>query len=106
MGDPLPMFGEHDDRIRTLATDVVPRAFPWVRSLPEEGVRQFVLELVETSAVAGGLGNSAPVAHLVAAWRSTAEVHADPELLAILKRDGADSPAVPEPSAGDQGPGS
>ncbi|WP_028663064.1 hypothetical protein [Saccharomonospora halophila] len=97
---------EHDDRTRTLVTDVVPRAFPWVRFLPKEGVRQFVVELVETLEAADSLENPAPVAHLVAAWRSTAEVHADPELLAVLKRDGADSGAVPEPPAGDPGPGS
>ncbi|WP_019816624.1 hypothetical protein [Saccharomonospora saliphila] len=88
---------EHDAHTRTLVTDVVPRAFPWVRFLPKEGVRQFVVELVDTLEAAESVDNPAPVAHLVAAWRSTAEIYADPELLATLRRDGADFGAVGEP---------
>ncbi|MBN6036286.1 hypothetical protein [Amycolatopsis sp. 195334CR] len=88
---------EHDDEARSLATEVVPVAFPWVRFLPKEDVRAFVVELVETLAAAESLRNPAPVANLVAAWRHTAEVHADPELAAILQRDGDDLGLVPAP---------
>ena len=88
---------EHDDEARSLATEVVPAAFPWVRFLPKEDVRAFVVELVETLAAAESLRNPAPVANLVAAWRHTAEVHADPELAGILQRDGDDLGPVPAP---------
>ncbi|WP_043536117.1 hypothetical protein [Saccharomonospora cyanea] len=51
------------------------------------------------SAVGGAaaLDNPAHVVHVVAAWRSTASVYADPELLAALRRDGSDVGAVNEP---------
>ncbi|WP_134712673.1 hypothetical protein [Saccharomonospora xinjiangensis] len=89
----------HDDRTRTLVTEVLPHAFPWVRFLPKEAVREFVVELVETLEAAESLRNPAPVAHLVAAWRNTASVYADPELLAVLRRDGSDAGAADEPPA-------
>ncbi|UJW34823.1 hypothetical protein L3Q67_14240 [Saccharothrix sp. AJ9571] len=89
---------EHDDVARALATEVVPAAFPWVRFLPKEDVQAFVVELVETLAAAESLRNPAPVANLVAAWRHTAEVHADPALAEILQRDGEDLGPVPAPS--------
>ncbi|WP_063739996.1 hypothetical protein [Amycolatopsis jejuensis] len=73
----------------TLATEVLPAAFPWVRYLPKEDVQRFVAELVETLERADSLGNPAPVATLVAAWKQTAEVHADPELAAILGQEGS-----------------
>lgn len=81
---------KHDDQARTLATDVLPAAFPWVRYLSKAEIQAFVVELVDTMERAESLGNPAPVAHLVAAWKHTAEVYADPELAAILKQDGED----------------
>ncbi|OQO90226.1 hypothetical protein B1813_17485 [Saccharomonospora piscinae] len=88
---------EHDDRARTLVTDILPKAYPWVRFLPKDALREFVVELVDTLEAAASLDNPAPVAHLVAAWRSTAEAYADPELLAALRREGDDFGAVAEP---------
>jgi hypothetical protein len=44
------------------------------------------------------LDSSAPVAQLIIAWQHTAEVHADPELLAVLTSDsGEDYGPVPAP---------
>lgn len=91
---------QHDDRTRTLVTEVIPVAFPWVRFLPKTGLQEFVVELLDTLEAAESLGNPAPVAHLIAAWRSTAEVYADPELLAALRNDSRDDLGlVPEPAA-------
>ncbi|MGH3517398.1 MAG: hypothetical protein ACRDQ7_08280 [Haloechinothrix sp.] len=90
---------QHDDRVRTLVTDVVPKVFPWVRFLPKEDVRTFVVELVDALEGADALDNPAPAAQVIAAWRHTAEVHADPELLSILTSDGEDLGAVPESAA-------
>jgi len=55
-----------------------------MRHLPEAELRLFVQELLET-----GDSSDAAVSQLVAEWRHTAEVHADPELCEILQRDSA-----------------
>jgi hypothetical protein len=88
-----------DDAALSLLVDVVPEAFPWVRFLPTEEVRAFVLELVETLRAADTLENPAPVIQVISAWQSTAEIHADPELAEILSTDGDDYGPVPQPSA-------
>lgn len=89
----------HDDAARSLLVDIVPEAFPWVRFLPTEEVRAFVLELVETLRAADALDNPAPVVQVISAWKSTAEIHADPELAEILSADGGDFGPVPDPTA-------
>jgi hypothetical protein len=88
---------KHDDRARALATEVVPEAFPWVRFLPADDVRTFVMELVDALAGGEALDNFAPVAQVVTAWRHTAEIHADPDLRRALRQDGDDLGPVPEP---------
>lgn len=90
---------QHSESVRDLVTDVMPKAFPWVRFLPREDMRAFVVELVETLEAADSLGTPAPVTQLISAWQHTAEVHADPRLLAILQQDGEDPGDVPEPGA-------
>lgn len=75
---------KHDDASRALLLDTVPEAFPWVRFLPPESVRAFVVELVEVLRAAESIDNLAAVATSIAAWQHTAEVYADPELLAVL----------------------
>jgi hypothetical protein len=89
---------KHNDAARALATEVLPAAFPWVRYLSKDEMQSFVVEFVDVLERAESLGNPAPVARLVAAWRHTAEIHADPELAAILKQDGDDFGAVPAPA--------
>jgi hypothetical protein len=85
---------KHNNQAVTLATHVLPVAFPWVRYLSKSDVHAFVVELVDTLERAESLGNPAPVAHLVAAWKHTAEIHADPELAKILQQDGGDFGSV------------
>jgi hypothetical protein len=63
-----------------MLTRVFPDAFPWVRFLPEKEVREFLLEFMETARAASDLGTMAPLAPVVAAWKSTAEIYADPDL--------------------------
>ena len=50
-------------------------------------MRAFVVELVGTLRAVEDLGTKAPVAQVIVEWQHTAEVYADPELLAILQRD-------------------
>jgi Family of unknown function (DUF6247) len=92
-----------DPMVMTLAVQVLPTVFPWVRHLPEDARQEFAAEWLEALNTAGELDNGAAVEGLVASWRSTAEVYADPELFAILTRehDGTDygpvlPPDVPE----------
>jgi hypothetical protein len=84
--------------VLTMAVHVLPAVFPWVRHLPEEARQEFAAEWLETLTAAAAMGNNAAVVGTVAAWRSTAEIYADPELFAILTKphDGTDyGPAIP-----------
>ena len=63
--------------------------FQFCRDLPddpEEDVSAFMAELASVVRGAADLDNFAPVAVLLAQWRHTAEVHADPALLEIVER--------------------
>lgn len=90
---------QRDEAARSLLVDVVPEAFPWVRFLPTQDVRAFVLELVETLRAADALDNPAPVVQVIAAWQHTAEVHADPDLAARIHLLEGDLGPVPAPAA-------
>lgn len=70
-----------------LLTKVFPEAFPWVRFLPEAAVREFLVEFVETARASTDLGLVAPISTVIAAWKSTAEVYADPDLYERLTKD-------------------
>lgn len=76
----------------------LPDVFPWVRFLPTEDVRTFLVELVETVRASADLGNMAAIVPVVAAWKATAEIHSDPELLkaATAQLDDTDHGLVPE----------
>ncbi|WP_245865287.1 hypothetical protein [Prauserella marina] len=90
---------QKDDRVRTLATEVLPTVFPWVRFLPKPDVQAFVVELMDVLEAAESLGNPAPVAHVIAMWKNTAGVYADPEVLAVLKKRGDDLGEVAAPDS-------
>jgi hypothetical protein len=96
---------KHDSGVRALVTDVIPEGFRWVRFLPAESVREFVVDLVETLRAVDDLDTTAPVAQVIIEWKHTAEIYADPELLAILTRDlGEDYGPVPRPEVGEWAP--
>jgi hypothetical protein len=77
--------------------EVLPEVFPWVAFLPVDDRRQFLEELVTTVRAAEDLEILAPVAQLITEWRHTAEVYADPTVLAVLSQDADDFGAVPAP---------
>lgn len=68
-----------------ILTSVFPEAFPWVRFLPPEAVQEFLVEFMDTARAASDLGTVSPLVPLIASWKSTAEVYADPELAAQLR---------------------
>jgi hypothetical protein len=88
---------KHDPGARALLLSL-PDVFPWVRFLPTDEVRAFLVELVETIRACADLGNMAAIAPVVAAWQGTAEIYSDPELLkaATAPLDGTDYGDVPE----------
>jgi hypothetical protein len=87
-----------DPMVMTLAVQVLPAVFPWVRHLPEDAWGEFAAEWLDSLGAAGELNNNSAVEAVVAAWQHTAEIYADPELFAILTRehDGTDyGPVLP-----------
>lgn len=81
--------------------EVLPEALPWVVFLPADDVSVFLTELVSVGRGAADLDNLAPVAVLLAQWRHTAEVHADPALRELISREPeGDLGPVPIPEPG------
>jgi hypothetical protein len=76
----------------------LPSVFPWVRFLPRDDVRAFLVELVDTLHACADLGNIAALIPVIAAWQSTAEIYSDPELrkAATQPLDGTDYGEVPD----------
>lgn len=77
-----------------LLRQVLPSVLAWTRFLPPAAIDELAAEFVETTQAAAAVNNMAPISQLLAEWRHTAEVYADPELHAILSR----------PHEGDHGP--
>jgi predicted deacetylase len=91
---------QHDPQAVNRLAEVAPTAFPWVRFLPPGDVTDFVSELVETLQAADGLDqNPAPVLQVIDEWRNTAAIHADPDLLELLRTDEGDLGPVPDPTS-------
>ena len=88
---------KNDDGARALLLSLAD-VFPWVQFLPQDDVRAFLVELVDTLRAAASVGNLAALEPVVAAWQATAEIYSDPELLsaAMASLDGEDyGPAKP-----------
>jgi hypothetical protein len=67
-------------------SDAAEEAFPWVGFLPAADRGEFLSDLTRTLVAASDLDNYAPVGQLLAEWRATAEIHADPGLARRLRR--------------------
>ncbi|MGH3685780.1 MAG: hypothetical protein ACRDRU_00020 [Pseudonocardiaceae bacterium] len=63
---------------------LLPEVLPWARFLPTADRHILVQEFIDVTEAATSVGNVSPIAQLLAEWRHTAEVHADPELCALL----------------------
>jgi hypothetical protein len=92
--------------VRSEPLDVARRALrealPWATFLPEADLDQMLDELVDVAQGAAALDNLSPVAVLLAQWRHTAEVYADPVLHDRITREPeGDFGQVPVP--GDDG---
>ncbi|WP_019629757.1 hypothetical protein [Actinomadura atramentaria] len=83
----------HDAGARSVLL-AMPDVFPWVRHLSTEEVRAFTVELVDALSDAAELSLDASAHEVIAGWRATARIKADPEQHADAIR----------PTSGDFGP--
>ncbi|WP_260615674.1 hypothetical protein [Microbispora sp. KK1-11] len=67
----------HDPTARALVI-AMPEVFPWGRHLTSDEVRSFTLELVEALSDAAELDVDATTQEVIAGWRATARIKADP----------------------------
>ena len=74
----------------SLVRELLPTVLPWVRFLPPADAEQMADEFVSVAEAASSVGNTAPLSQLVAEWRHTAEIHADPDLQRILSTPSTD----------------
>ena len=84
---------KHDSTARALVL-AMPEVFPWVRHLSPEELRAFTLELVEALSDAAELDVDVTTQEVIAGWRATARIKADPERYAEARK----------PTVGDFGP--
>ena len=67
-------------------TDVLAREYPWMRFLPPDAREQFTREFFDSVTAGASVGNLSELDAILHAWKSTAQIYADPELAADLKR--------------------
>ncbi len=67
-----------------LLEELLPEVLPWIRFLPAADLSILVQEFIDVTEAAASVDNVAPIAQLLLEWRHTAEVHADPQLHALL----------------------
>jgi hypothetical protein len=81
------------------ASDLVAEELPWLRWLPAKERGACVAELLGDLAAGAETGTLEPFGRTLAAWRSTAEVWADPELARrLLTPQAGDGPEILRPT--------
>ena len=83
-----------------LAEALRPR-LPWTRFLPAPTLEDFGREFADTLEACASVGNMNRIAEVLADWKATAEIYADPSLASDLRRPlpGSDK-RVPRPASG------
>lgn len=74
---------EHDEEA---AISAVVREFAWASILWPSEANEFAVDYLAALRVSASLGNYANVSTVVHAWKSSAEIKSDPELLARIER--------------------
>ena len=59
-------------------------SLPWTSFLPDDECEEFFDALTSTAAAFADVDSFKPLAHLIAGWRATAEVHANQALAELL----------------------
>ena len=78
---------------------VMTATFPWSKFLDDDDLREFASELSDTIRAAADIENLAPVTTVITAWRHSAEVHADPDLVRVLTQPADDHGVINAPEA-------
>ena len=78
---------------------VMTATFAWSRFLDGDDLREFAGELAGTIRAAADLDNLAPVTTVITAWKNSAEVYADPDLVRTLTQPAEDYGVIPAPGA-------
>ncbi|WP_214105294.1 hypothetical protein [Acrocarpospora catenulata] len=76
---------KHDPTARALVI-AMPEVFPWARHLTSDELRAFTLELVEALSDAAELDVDANIQEVIAGWRATARIKADPSHYAQARK--------------------
>jgi hypothetical protein len=76
---------------------VMRAAFAWSTFLDDEDLRDFANELTNAMRAAAELNNFAPTATVIAAWRHSAEILADPGLTEAVTRPATDHGVISPP---------
>lgn len=99
LADALRALDPHD--IERRLASVLSRRLPWLRLLPADVLAEFVREFAETLEACASVGEMSRLQDVLADWKSTASIYADPALTADLRRPlpGTSIP-VPRPRAG------
>lgn len=93
--------------LRTLLGHMAPAAaaaalvdeFSWADVLPEQDRTQFVADFVRAFQASADMGQWAPLAQMVREWKTTAAIHADPDLVKQLSGSlNDDFGPVPDPT--------
>jgi hypothetical protein len=73
----------HDDG-QDLIRRALPEVLPWMRFLPSDDADLLATEFAQVAEASASVDSVAPISQLLTEWQHTAEVHADPELYALL----------------------
>jgi len=82
-GERVPALGVAPDPGGRVAA-ALSASLPWTTFLPEDERAEFFEALTATAAACVEVDTFEPLAHLIEGWRTTAEIHANPELAKVL----------------------
>lgn len=87
---------DHPDLVAALAASLTDE-YPWLEFLPEHERAAFLGEFFRVLRASATVDRFTAFDQMIEAWKSTAEIHADPELLARLRAPGEDATPAPSP---------
>lgn len=74
-----------DPDTRRRVASALAASLPWTNFLPEDERDEFFEALTSTAATCVDVNTFDPLAHLIDGWRTTAEIHANPDLAEFLR---------------------
>lgn len=96
----LAGFANASDELLESLGDSLPGAVAWTEFLPRDERLRFLRDFVTTAAACVEADVFTPLARVNNEWRATAAVHADPDIVAVLRQPGEDDLGpVPRPRA-------